>query len=512
MVLKALLELGKMSKKTLDKWQFGDFQTPMELAQDVVQVLKKNHAIQPDIVIEPTCGKGSFIQVALEEFSKAKVMGFDINPYYVDEGLKQIPKSKRNRASIQQADFFLVDWQNILSKTVGTILILGNPPWVTNSQLSLINSNNVPQKNNFQNRSGIEAITGSGNFDLSEWMLMCHVDWLLSHNGALAMLCKYSVARKIMRHIRQKKAYQLFGHIYIINAKKYFSASVDACLFVLTKVGRNADCEVYNHLFAYKPDYIIGERDGYVIKNVGLYEKHRKLKGQDSEYLWRSGIKHDCSKIMELSLTCDGFKNRLGNLVDIEEKYLYPLLKSADIGNSRVNSCRYYLIVTQNFVGENTSIIKSIAPKTWAYLESNQELLNSRKSSIYKGKPLYSIFGVGKYTFKPWKIAISGLYKTLNFCLVGLINQKPVVFDDTINFLSFDSKEEANFIQELLLSKPAREFYEANIFWGEKRPITTNILRRLSLKAVAQRLGREEEYQYFLQKTAASITANSITR
>ena len=46
-----------MVTKSTNKWQYGDFQTPFTLAQKVVDVLKNNHNIEPDIVIEPTCGK-----------------------------------------------------------------------------------------------------------------------------------------------------------------------------------------------------------------------------------------------------------------------------------------------------------------------------------------------------------------------------------------------------------------------------------------------------------------------
>jgi len=48
-------------KKSIDKWQFGDFQTPYLLAHKVIEVLKRNHGIVPDHVIEPTCGKGAFV-------------------------------------------------------------------------------------------------------------------------------------------------------------------------------------------------------------------------------------------------------------------------------------------------------------------------------------------------------------------------------------------------------------------------------------------------------------------
>ena len=163
-------------------------------------------------------------------------------------------------------------------------------------------------------------------------------------------------------------------------------------------------------------------------------------------------------------------------------------------------------MVTQRSVGENTDRIQSEAPKTYKYLENHAHLLDSRKSSIYRGKPKFSIFGVGEYTFLPWKVAISGLYKKLNFCLVGPIDGKPVIFDDTVNFLSFTTEGEAKFIHSLLMSEPARKFYDASIFWEEKRPITAEILRRLSLKEVAKYLGLLDKYMEYVESRE---TANS---
>lgn len=78
---------------------------------------------------------------------------------------------------------------------------------------------------------------------------------------------------------------------------------------------------------------------------------------------------------------------------------------------------------------------------------------------------------------------------------MGPLNGKPVVFDDTVNFISFDIEEEARFIFRLIKSQPATEFLESMIFWDEKRPITTQILRRLSLKEVARELGELTQYQ-----------------
>ncbi len=496
-----------MATKSINKWQYGDFQTPINLARKVVDVLKKNHNIEPDVVIEPTCGKGAFIKAAYEGFEHANILGFEINKEYVNEAnLLTSTTSDSERVSVKEADFFNTDWDDVLSRLTGHILIIGNPPWVTSSELGVLNSKNLPEKSNFQNRKGIEAITGAGNFDISEWMLLQHINWLSKRNGTIAFLCKYAVARKVMKQVSKSAEHHFTGHIYPIDAKANFNASVEACLFILTTDSGSANCEVYKNLESSLPSHIIGERDGFMVSDIGHYEKWRHLRGQDVRYIWRSGVKHDCSKVMELSPENKGYKNGLGEIINLEREYVYPLLKSSDVGNSRVDSYRKVVIITQKSVGEETSSIKNKAPITWKYLQEHEDYLSRRKSSIYKNKPSFSVFGIGSYTFKEWKIAISGFYKKLNFNLVGPLDEKIVAFDDTVNFLSFDSEDEAKFIYSLVTSKPSLEFLESMIFWDEKRPITIDILRRLSLKEIAKELDVLVQYKEWSEIQLAKST------
>ena len=484
-----------MATKSIDKWQYGDFQTPDRLANAVVDVLKRNHQLIPSTIIEPSCGKGAFIRAAIDGFKKVNILGFEINQDYLHQAnLSLINHEDISSVSLEQADFFETDWEAIISKQSGFILVIGNPPWVTSSELGILNSQNLPDKSNFQNRRGIESITGSGNFDISEWMLLRHIDWLANKKGAIAILCKYSVARKVMRAVMNQPNPLYFGHIYPIDAKEHFNAAVDACLFVLTTGAGSSDCDIYAGLDSTTPLRAIGVRNGFIVNDLLAYAQSQHLFGKDSRYIWRSGIKHDCARIMELERVAGGFRNGLNQYIELEDDYIYPLLKSSDIGNGRIESCRKVVLITQRAVGEETSVIQTIAPKTWKYLCEHEEFLSRRQSSIYRNKPPYSIFGVGDYTFKKWKIAISALYKKLTFNLVGSIDGKVVAFDDTVNFLSFDTEDEARFVLSLLTSAPSLQFLNSIIFWDEKRPITIDILRRLSLKAVAETLGWQDAY------------------
>lgn len=496
------------SRKSKTITEFGDFQTPPELALAATQILR-DLDIRPRSILEPTCGRGAFLGAAAKCFPDAEsIMGFDINQSHL-RFADLIANRTGNKIDLQQGDFFKVEWGSIVTKAAGPWLIIGNPPWVTSSNLSAIESGNLPVKSNFHGRMGIEAITGKSNFDISEWMLLRYLDWFDSCEGTIAVLCKTAVARKILLHIWKKGNISLHAaRIYKIDALAYFGASVDACFFVLEikPQGKVLDCEVFTSLNAKAPSHTIGFLDGHIIPHIAAFNEHRNLLGPEIRYVWRSGIKHDCSKVMELMKITEGYRNGLGETVAIEDCSLFPLLKSSDIGNGRIE-CRAAMVVTQSFVGENTGYLRAKAPKTWQYLENHAKLLEKRGSIIYKNKPAYSIFGVGSYTFAPWKVAISGFYKKLHFAKIGPVNGRPVVFDDTIYFLPCWSEAEADFIENLLYSQPAQAFLESMIHWDEKRPITVEVLKRLSIQKLASMLGREEEYARFTESQELPLFA-----
>ena len=197
---------------------------------------------------------------------------------------------------------------------------------------------------------------------------------------------------------------------------------------------------------------------------------------------------------MELEKTSDGYLNRAGDTWSLEEDYLYPLLKSSDLSNGRTSQPRKWLIVTQQQTSSSTKIIETTAPVTWQYLQNYSDKLDSRKSSIYRNRPRFSIFGVGEYSFAPWKVAISGLYKKLCFHIVGGFEDRPIVFDDTCYFVSCSTKHEAELIASMLNSAEAQAFYRSFIFWEDKRPITARVLKRLNFAKLADELGVADEF------------------
>jgi hypothetical protein len=484
--------------------EFGDFQTPLSLARNAVRVLRAL-AIRPRAILEPTCGRGAFLAAAAAKFPHVRtIVGVDINGEHLDAAASVLRRSRR-RVDLLRGDFFRFDWQSLVTKENGPWLIVGNPPWVTNATLGAIASDNVPKKSNLHGARGIDAITGKSNFDISEWMILRYLDWLDGAPGAVAVLCKTMVARKVLRYVWGMDAGLRSARIYKIDSLAHFGAAVDACFLVLELEprARAACCDVYDSLEALEPIETLRLAHGHIITDIATFDRHRHLLGPDNRYVWRSGIKHDCAKVMELTPIGDRYRNALGELVALEGQFLFPLLKTSDIGNGR-SEPRVAVIVTQRRVGEDTDSIRSSAPKTWAYLARHATRFDKRGSAIYRGKPSFSIFGVGPYTFAPWKVAISALYKRLQFVKVGPSHGRPVVFDDTVYFLPCASEDEASFIETLLTSELTHAFFHSMIHWDVKRPITIDILKRLSLRKLASTLGLAATYDRFQRAAETS--------
>ena len=459
------------------KVEFGDFQTPVDLAQLVCRFIAES-GFSPETIIEPTCGEGSFIEASEHAFPESRnIHGFEIDSEYV-----KIARRRTYRSNIRCDDFFTKNWATTLDEFSDPILIVGNPPWVTNSALGSIKGTNLPPKSNFRGMSGFDSITGKSNFDISEWMLSHLVDCLSGRYAMLAMLCKTIVARKVLFHAWKDELEIDRSSIHHVDASKHFGASVDACLFIceFKPGGISRECSIYDNIGTPNHSRIFGLRNGRVVADVDRFLKCESLCGTPS-LKWRSGVKHDCVKVMELKESNEPgmFVNGFNRHVELETDFLYPMLKSSDL--MKGSSPSRYMIVTQRKVGDDTSTIAQKAPLTWEYLQSYSDLLDVRASSIYKNRPRFSIFGIGDYSFSPWKVAISGFYKSLTFHIVPPQRHKPVMLDDTCYFLPCGTESEANEVVRIMNSEDVQYFFGSLVFWDSKRPINVNLLSSLNL-------------------------------
>lgn len=504
--------------------EYGDFQTPEPLAELVIsRVLKE--IPQPTIVLEPTCGKGNFILPLIKqsngflrifciEIYKPYIWEskFKILDYFLESEHKPIPEITFVHESI-----FKTNLQSLIkAKEEDYLLILGNPPWVTNSQLGVLNSDNLPLKSNFKGLNGMDALTGKGNFDIAEYISLLLFRSFSKIKGAFALLLKNSVIKNLLSD--QKENNYRIGNLsqYSIDAKKEFGVSVEASLL----------CCILNS----EPEYLCRRRTiytsdsqtdnvfGYVenkfVADISTYEKFRNYDGK-SVLEWRQGVKHDCAKVMELEKENGYYINQNKEEIDLENDLIYAFLKSSDLNKEIIESTRKYTIITQRKIGDDTSYIERYYPKTFQYLEKNKEYFNLRKSQIYKGKPLFSIFGIGDYAFFQFKVGISGLYKQTKFSLILPAQDKPVMLDDTCYFLGFDNPLDSVIVLLALNHFSVQEFLSSIIFYDSKRVITKDVLMRIDIGKVMKSIPVEyyiESIEKRFSNICGLITSDNLER
>ncbi len=522
-----LLQLNEISQTFEDasRTEYGDFQTNKTLASAICQLLVEKN-VRPEIIMEPTFGKGSFMLAALKQFPNIKkIYGVEIHEPYVWQtkfAILQFALSntafKKPEIIILHQDVFEVDFSKLVNDSKKEMLVLGNPPWVTNSTLTTLNSTNLPKKSNFKKHRGLDALTGKGNFDIGEYITLMLLRSFSPGKGHLAFLIKNAVIKNLVFDQRQNQFPISNLEQYTIDAQREFGASVSASLFYC-QFGPPASQHITTYdFYAREKLTTYGWKKEKFVSNINDYERYTHFDGL-CPFEWRQGMKHDCSKIMELERVNGQYINKLDESVKLESDLVYGILKSSDLKGGIVQEARKFTIVTQQQIGQDTKYIAQQYPEIYKYLTAHKAAFDSRKSSIYKGKPAFSIFGIGDYSFKPYKVAISGLYKDVKFTFVSSKDQKPFMLDDTCYFLGFEKYEDAIITHYLLNKKGTLEFLEALIFADAKRVVTKELLMRIDLSAIAKSIDFEEiknkvsleAWDKYLEKTNFQLSKKQIS-
>ena len=470
------------------KREFGDYQTPYDFALEICNYLKYERNINPSIVLEPTCGTGNFLRAALI-FNAKKYYGIEINPEYCKICIESF---NDERLQIINKNFLEYDLGTLTELTEKeNILIIGNPPWINNAALSVLSSSNVPKKVNFKKLNGFEALTGSSNFDICEYIILKIINKYANNNAIIAMLCKMTVARNIFKELNRNAINFLYFDILEFDASKIFNVNVNACLLLihLSKEITNHTGNIYNIKDRKKIKSILNYSDEGIYNN--LLDTKNDFDGNCC-FEWRQGVKHDCSKIMELSFLNGQLINGKKETVDVEDEIIFPLIKSSMFKNPIINEFKKYVIITQKKINEDTKHLKFDTPKTWKYLSDNIQFFNKRKSVIYNNAPAFSMFGIGDYSYSRYKVGVSGFYKNPTFSVLFSNTGKPVMLDDTSYFICFTTYNLAYTAMIYLNSNRLKQFLRSITFLDAKRPYTKKILSRIDFSKVINAISFNE--------------------
>jgi methylase of polypeptide subunit release factors len=478
----------------------GDFQTPPELAAEVLACLEPIGRRWPR-VLEPTCGQGHFIAGLLaQEPPPKEIQAIEIQDSHcaaARAASTSNSNSRRTTVRIHQADLFSIDLSNDLSwKTNGPLLVVGNPPWVTSAQLGRLASSFRPPRRRIDGLDGLAALTGASNFDVAEAVWLKLITELADQAPTIALLCKTSVARRILERAHRARLPIETASMRRLDASHWFGAAVDACLFQV-RLGaphRLREVPVYQNLSRRRPESVMSFAGGWLIADREAYAAGALADGK-CPLTWRQGVKHDAAAVMELKreAVSGQLSNRTGEILDVEQEFVYPLIKGGDLALARESAPanpERAVLVTQQRIGEDTMPLAELAPRLWSYLQAHSAAFSKRRSSIYRGQPPFAMFGIGPYSFAPYKVAIGALHKEPRFKALGPRAGQPMILDDTCYFLPCSRAPEAAVLTALCNDPITVAFLRSASFKSAKRPVTKALLQRIDFEALLSRSDR----------------------
>jgi DNA polymerase III epsilon subunit family exonuclease len=153
---------------------------------------------------------------------------------------------------------------------------------------------------------------------------------------------------------------------------------------------------------------------------------------------------------------------------EMEPDLIYPVIKADSLIKWGLTNYHYMVVPQQKVGGNNEAWLKENYPKTYEYLKYYKQDLDGRASKWFKGedKPFYALFGIGEYSFAPYKISWCCMSFKPDFSVISSIKDeyvgmKQILPDNVMGYISVDSADEAHFICGVLNSSLVGDYLKS---------------------------------------------------
>lgn len=485
----------------------GVFELPKELIEeDTFEQLVRDIEEAPDLGIEP------LTEHLLE---KDRYSGYEEEIIDFCDELNEVPEELR------------AIWARIMLNSSAPLYIgkfdciVGNPPWIKwefldegyKQRLEILYLDIYE----LFSHSGMEASLGYAHDDISVVFMFVVMDKYLRDGGLLSFVVKQTLyksqASSELRKFKIEKNGDSDSPLKVEQVLDLleidpFESSSETSVLVLRK-GEQNEYPVDYQVWHERPEDSVQEDDELeVVLSKTVREDKIAVPDPDEDdelapwivtteedtipslgdgsnfYQARHGIVNDLVNAFFIEVeekTSDGylkFNNnpeythgnskdvKLNNVEKIEPEYVYPMVKSRHVNKWNQDGC-YNVIIPQKKAGvDNEDELRGT--KLYEYLQEMKEDLNTRSSSWVNSddKPFYSIFGIGEYTFTPYRVIWTAMGYSPEFCVVSdvedeLLGTKPILPDNPIGYVPAQSKEEAHYICGILNSTPVFDYFDA---------------------------------------------------
>ncbi|MFB6073923.1 MAG: N-6 DNA methylase [Haloarculaceae archaeon] len=471
----------------------GDYHTPRGLADLAVDALAIEDAAA-ERFLDPGCGSGVFLAACLDrvlaaadgppgeriERATAAVRGVDRNPFAVrgaalsyvlalapalaaaDEPTVAVP--------VRRADALALDGTG---PEMTVEHLVGNPPWLTwgalpESERAAWRERHVDRLDLFPHE-GAAARLGHGNDDLSVSFVQVCLDRYLSRGGDAAVVLKRDAlqgpAGRLLRRGRAGDRPVSVERVHDLAAVSPFrDVAADAAVYALAAdeaqsfpvattrwrgAGSFASGEALRATHERERGGLVPVEPSDPASSWIREDAERAALGACAHEI-RHGLKDDASDVFGLDR---------GALDRVDRDLVYPYLKSRHVVKFGLFGHDLRLVPAERAGEDNEAWLRESRPDTYEYLDSHRERLCDRASSWLDSGPFYSVFGLGEYTWAPYKVVWCRLGFKPHFAVVSTVadpdlGERPVVPGDHCMFIACERERVAHFLCALLNAGP----------------------------------------------------------
>ncbi len=484
------IDTASLYEKTIGRaarHALGEYFTPPELVGLVLDRLEYSGA---GTLLDPSAGLGAFVAGACAR-GGTSVVGFEVNPL---------------TASTARAQSLPVQVRDTLLNpgTMRFDFIAGNPPWINWRYLNPHYRERIaPLWEHYRLLPGAGRHTrlGAGMDDLSILFTYVCADRLLAPGGRLGFL----LSRTLFQSAGGGKAFRRFElpqgrylrpvAVHEIDGTTRFANATTQAVAAIFEVSKTPA--------VYPVSYFrLGERlearpvsddraSAWSTTRAGA--SYAQLRGP-SPYSARVGAhsggasgvfwvdvleRHDRTVVVRNRARA-GRREWPEITAEIESDLVHPLVRGRDVRRWQATpSCSIILPHAENGKPIVVDELKQRYPMTFAFFEQFRDDMlqraHFRQHFKRSGKPYWSMYNVGAYTFAPHRIVWREQCRTIE-CAV--LENRGDIADAKLTLVACSSNAEARYLAGMLNSTPAREFVES---YTLRIQISTHVLRNLRI-------------------------------